>query len=140
MRITVLSLLAAANLLAGPTFTKDVAPILYKSCAGCHRPGEMAPMSLLDYQSARPWAKSIREAVLLRKMPPWFADASIGHFANDPRLSAEELETIKAWVDSRATTREKRKICRRSRRSMTVGSSGSRTLCRYRRRLHCAAG
>ena len=102
MRITVLSLLAAANLLAGPTFTKDVAPILYKSCAGCHRPGEMAPMSLLDYQSARPWAKSIREAVLLRKMPPWFADASIGHFANDPRLSAEELETIKAWVDSGA--------------------------------------
>ena len=102
MRITALSLIAAANLLAGPTFTKDVAPILYKSCAGCHRPGEMAPMSLLDYQSARPWAKSIREAVLSRKMPPWFADASIGHFANDPRLSAEELETIKAWVDSGA--------------------------------------
>src|SRR6476619_7903615 len=85
-----------------PTFTKDVAPILYKNCAGCHRPGEMAPMSLLDYQSARPWAKSIREAVLSRKMPPWFADASIGHFANDPRLSAEELATIKAWVDSGA--------------------------------------
>jgi hypothetical protein len=59
-------------------------------------------MSLLDYQSARPWAKSIREAVLSRKMPPWFADASIGHFANDPRLSAEELATIKAWVDSGA--------------------------------------
>ena len=102
MRATALSLIAAANLLAGPTFTKDVAPILYKSCAGCQRPGEMAPMSLLDYQSTRPWAKSIREAVLSRKMPPWFADASIGHFANDPRLSAEELETIRAWVDSGA--------------------------------------
>jgi hypothetical protein len=102
MRITALSLIAAGNLLAGPTFTKDVAPILYKSCAGCHRPGEMAPMSLLEYQSVRPWAKSIREAVLSRKMPPWFADASIGHFANDPRLSAGEIETIKAWVDSGA--------------------------------------
>jgi hypothetical protein len=102
MRITALSLLVAADLLAGPTFTKDVAPIFYKSCAGCHRPGEMAPMSLLEYESARPWAKSIREAVLSRKMPPWFADASIGHFANDPRLSAEELQTIKAWVDGGA--------------------------------------
>ena len=102
MRITALSLIAAANMLAAPTFTKDVAPILYKSCAGCHRPGEIAPMSLLDYKSARPWAKSIRDAVLSRKMPPWFADASFGTFANDPRLSSEELATIKAWVHSGA--------------------------------------
>jgi len=102
MRITALSLLAAANMLAAPTFTKDVAPILYKSCAGCHRPGEMAPMSLLDYKSARPWAKAIREAVVSRKMPPWFADPHFGTFANDPRLSAEDLATIRAWVDSGA--------------------------------------
>jgi hypothetical protein len=102
MRLTALSLVAAANMLAATTFTKDVAPILYKNCAGCHRPGEMAPMSLLDYKSARPWAKSIREAVVSRKMPPWFADAPVGTFANDPRLSAEELATIKAWVDSGA--------------------------------------
>src|SRR6185503_17090507 len=100
MRITALGLIAAANLLAGPTFTRDVAPILYKSCAGCHRPGEMAPMSLLDYKSVRPWAKSIREAVVSRKMPPWFADANFGTFANDPRLSAEEVAIIKAWVDN----------------------------------------
>jgi Copper type II ascorbate-dependent monooxygenase, C-terminal domain len=84
----------------GPTFTKDIAPILYKNCAGCHRPGEIAPMSLLDYQSARPWAKAIRQAVLSRKMPPWFADPTFGAFANDPRLSDQEISKIKAWVDS----------------------------------------
>jgi hypothetical protein len=99
MRMIVLSIVAAATALAGPTFTKDVAPILFKNCAGCHRPGDIAPMSLLDYKSARPWAKSIREAVLTRKMPPWFADPGFGFFSNDPRLSAQEIETIKTWVD-----------------------------------------
>jgi Copper type II ascorbate-dependent monooxygenase, C-terminal domain len=87
---------------ATPTFSRDVAPILFKNCAGCHRPGEIAPMSLLDYKSARPWAKSIREAVLSRKMPPWFADPRYGTFANDPRLSEREMGTIKAWVDGGA--------------------------------------
>ena len=86
----------------GPTFTKDIAPILYKNCAGCHRPGEIAPMSLLDYQSARPWAKSIRQAVLSRKMPPWFADPAYGHFANDRRLSEADIKTIGAWADGGA--------------------------------------
>jgi hypothetical protein len=83
----------------GTTFTKDIAPILYKNCAGCHRPGEVAPMSLLDYESVRPWAKAIRQAVLSRKMPPWFADPTFGTFANDPRLSDQEISKIKAWVD-----------------------------------------
>jgi Copper type II ascorbate-dependent monooxygenase, C-terminal domain len=83
----------------GTTFTKDIAPILYKNCAGCHRPGEVAPMSLLDYESVRPWAKAIRQAVLSRKMPPWFADPTFGAFANDPRLSDQEISKIKAWVD-----------------------------------------
>jgi hypothetical protein len=82
-----------------PTFTKDVAPILYQRCVQCHRPGSIAPMSLLDYTSARPWARSIREAVLSRKMPPWFADPRYGHFSNDSRLNTREMETIKAWVD-----------------------------------------
>ncbi len=85
---------------SGLTFTKDVAPILYKNCAGCHRPGDIAPMSLLDYKSARPWAKAIREAVVSRKMPPWFADPNFGSFANDPRLSDQDIATIKAWVDA----------------------------------------
>src|SRR5262249_53304933 len=61
--------------------------------------GEIAPMSLLDYQSVRPWARSIRQAVLSRKMPPWFADARYGVFANDRRLSDQEISIIEAWVD-----------------------------------------
>ena len=84
---------------AAPTFTKDVAPIFYRHCVGCHHPKDIAPMSLMDFQSARPWAKSIREAVLTRKMPPWFADSRSGKFANDPRLSPAEIETIQAWID-----------------------------------------
>src|SRR5262249_4398551 len=77
-----------------PTFNKDVAPILYKNCATCHRPGEIAPMSLLTYKDARPWAKSIREEVSSGAMPPWHADPSHGHFANDRRLSETDKETI----------------------------------------------
>jgi hypothetical protein len=104
MRIVTLGLTAALTAMAGPTlrptFTKDVAPILYQNCIGCHRPGDIAPMSLLDYETARPWAKSIREAVLTRKMPPWFADPHFGVFSNDARLSIQQIETIKAWVDS----------------------------------------
>jgi hypothetical protein len=92
-------LTAAASTL---TFTKDVAPIFYQRCVGCHRPHDIAPMSLLDYQSARPWAKAIREAVLARKMPPWFADPRWGHFSNDARLSQAEIDTIKAWADQGA--------------------------------------
>jgi hypothetical protein len=84
---------------SGTTFTKDVATILYKNCVGCHRPGEIAPMSLLDYDSARPWAKAIKQAVLSRSMPPWFADPKFSAFANDPRLSDQEISTIKTWVD-----------------------------------------
>ncbi len=94
-----LALLCALSASAAPTFTKDVAPIFYKNCVSCHRPGEIAPMSLLDYQSARPWAKAIREVVATRKMPPWFADPSYGHFSNDTRLKEQEIATVKAWVD-----------------------------------------
>src|SRR5262245_9454680 len=84
------------------TFTKDVAPIFYKNCTGCHRPGEIAPMSLLTYNDARPWAKSIREKVANRDMPPWHADPRVGELANDRRLTQTEIDTITAWVDSRA--------------------------------------
>ena len=65
-----------------PAFHRDVLPILQKQCQACHRPGEVAPMSLLTYQDARPWAKAIRAAVLTKKMPPWFADPGVGHFTN----------------------------------------------------------
>jgi hypothetical protein len=94
------ALLALA--LAVPTFTKDVAPIFYARCVGCHRPNDIAPMSLLDYKSARPWAKSIKASVTARKMPPWFADPKYGHFSNDARLSDAELKTIQAWADAGA--------------------------------------
>lgn len=93
-----------------PTFTRDVAPIFYEHCAGCHRPNDIAPMSLLDYKSARPWAKAIREAVVTRKMPPWFADPRWGTFANDSRLSSSDLEMIKTWVDRGAPEGEPRDL------------------------------
>ena len=84
------------------TFNKDVAPILYKRCAECHRPGEIAPMSLLTYKDARPWAKAIREKALERAMPPWLADPRYGHFENDRRLSQKEIDTLVAWADGGA--------------------------------------
>jgi hypothetical protein len=84
------------------TFTKDVAPIFFKDCAECHRPGEAAPMSLLSYKDARPWAKSIREKVVNREMPPWHADPHHGEFKNDRRLTQQEIDTIAAWVDGGA--------------------------------------
>ena len=86
----------------GVTFTKDVAPIIQKNCQVCHRPGEVAPMSLLTYKEVRPWAKSIREKVLRREMPPWFADPTHGEFINDCRLSQKEIDTLVAWVDDGA--------------------------------------
>lgn len=81
-------------------FARDVAPILYNRCIECHRPGEIAPMSLVTYQDARPWAKSIKQRVVERSMPPWSADPShAGKFANDPSLSQKEIDTITAWVN-----------------------------------------
>jgi mono/diheme cytochrome c family protein len=80
------------------TYNRDVAPILYKNCVMCHRPNDIAPMSLLTYKDTRPWARAIREAVVQRKMPPWHADPDVGDFLNDPRLSAQDIATIDAWV------------------------------------------
>jgi mono/diheme cytochrome c family protein len=87
---------------ASVTFNKDVAPILFKSCVECHRPGEAAPMSLLSYKEARPWARSIREKVVSREMPPWHADPRVGQFSNNPRLKQAEIDAITAWVDGGA--------------------------------------
>ena len=84
------------------TFNKDVLPILQKNCQTCHRPGQIAPMSLLDYQSTRPWAKAMKVAVASRKMPPWFADQKYGHFSNDRALKQSEIDTIVAWADGGA--------------------------------------
>jgi hypothetical protein len=85
-----------------PTFSKDVLPILQNRCQECHRPGEIGPMPLLTYTNVRPWARAIRDSVLTRKMPPWFADPRFGHFANDRSLSKSEIDTIVNWVDGGA--------------------------------------
>jgi mono/diheme cytochrome c family protein len=87
---------------SGVTFNKEVLPILQKNCQTCHRPGEVAPMSFLTYDSTRPWAKAIKEAVVSKKMPPWFADPHYGDFQNDPRLKEQDIKTLAAWVDAGA--------------------------------------
>jgi hypothetical protein len=92
----------AADGTAAPTFSKDVAPIFYKACVECHRPTMFAPMSLMTYDDARPWARSIKQRVVGRAMPPWGADAPHGVFKNDPSLTQSEIDTIAAWVDAGA--------------------------------------
>ncbi|NOT60103.1 MAG: thiol-disulfide isomerase [Acidobacteria bacterium] len=84
------------------TYTKDVAPILFKNCAQCHRPDDIAPFSVLSFKDVRPWAKSIKEQVVKREMPPWHADPHYGKFENEARLSQTDIDTIAAWVDSGA--------------------------------------
>jgi hypothetical protein len=84
------------------TFTKHVLPILQENCQSCHRPGEVAPFSLLSYQDARPWARAIKKAVSSRQMPPWFAEDGYAKFSNERKLSEADLQTIVAWVDQGA--------------------------------------
>jgi hypothetical protein len=117
MRTTVALLSISASLIAAsagvpadaqqpaaavPTFTRDVAPILYKHCVSCHRPGEIAPMPLLTYQQARPYARAIANAVGNKTMPPWHADAPAGTFHNERILSEGERQTLVGWVSGGA--------------------------------------
>ena len=110
-----LGLLAAAVLLTAAgttaaqttgevTFSRDVAPILQQSCQGCHRPGQMGPMSLMTYAEVRPWARAIRAKVVERVMPPWHLDKTVGiqEFENDLSLTDAEIDTIARWVDAGA--------------------------------------
>ena len=85
-----------------PTFSHDVAPIVFKNCVSCHRPGESAPMSLLTYAAARPWARAMSRRVTDGTMPPWHADAATGTFENERRLTTEERAVITAWADAGA--------------------------------------
>jgi hypothetical protein len=94
--------ISSAKVAKQVTFSKEVAPIFNAKCAECHRPGEGAPFSTLTYKEARPWAKSIREKVINRTMPPWHADPHIGQFKNDRSLTQQEIDTIVAWVDQGA--------------------------------------
>src|SRR2546422_5768158 len=86
------------------TFTKEVAPILQRSCQNCHRPDSMAPMSFLTYEDVRPWARAIKQKVSAREMPPWYIDRTVGitKFIDDPSLTDQEIQTIVAWVDGGA--------------------------------------
>src|SRR5262249_40220175 len=91
----------STSLYAAPAFHRDIQPILQRHCQGCHHQGDIGPMSLMTYAEARPWAKAIREAVLQKKMPPWFADSETED-ANNPSLSQAEIETLSAWAESGA--------------------------------------
>src|SRR4029078_626486 len=84
------------------TFHEDVLPVLQQRCQGCRRPGEAAPFSMLTYKAARPYAAAMKRAVVSRKMPPWHADPSVGHFGNDRRLTEAEIDTISRWADAGA--------------------------------------
>jgi hypothetical protein len=97
---SVMGMTAVAASNSPVTFNKDVLPILQKNCQRCHRPGEVAPMSFLTYRDTRPWAKAMKEAVLTKKMPPWFAEQ--GHFANDPTLSQNQVNTLVSWANNGA--------------------------------------
>jgi hypothetical protein len=85
-----------------PTYSRDIAPILYTRCVECHRQGEAAPIAFTSYREVRPWAKAIKQAVLSRKMPPWLADPHFGVFRNDRRLSDDAIQMIANWVDAGA--------------------------------------
>ncbi len=104
MNLTLTLLCATVPVLAAsaPTFNKDILPILENKCQGCHRPGEIGPMSLMNYSEARPWAKAIKAAVLTKKMPPWFADPRYGRFSNDRSMSPDEIELFAKWADGGA--------------------------------------
>lgn len=84
------------------TFYKDVLPVLQRNCQECHRHGEAAPMPLMTYAEARPWAKALKQAVLRGTMPPWFADPKHGHFSNERRLTPQEAGVLSAWADTGA--------------------------------------
>src|SRR3954449_4370798 len=94
---------AHAAAVAVPTFTKDIAPIVFNNCATCHRAGEVAPMTLTSYDDVRPWAKVIKNKVVSREMPPWGADPEHSlKMRNDRSLTQAQIDTIVAWVDGGA--------------------------------------
>ena len=105
--LSIMAVAAGARMTAAPadtvpTFNKDVAPIVFDNCVSCHRPNQIAPMSLMSYQEVRPWARAIKNKVVKREMPPWFADPRFGEFRNDPRLTDEQIKTIATWADAGA--------------------------------------
>ena len=98
----------AGSVSSTPTYYKDIAPLMQNRCQECHRSGEVAPMSFMSYDQVRPWAKAIKNAVLTKKMPPWFADPHFGKFSNDRSLSQHEIDTLIAWIDGGAKEGDKK--------------------------------
>ena len=94
--------ITAADVAAAPTYTKDVLPIFQDHCQSCHRPGQIGAFSMLSYDSTRPWARNIKNRVVAKTMPPWFADPHTGPFANDRSLTQDQIDTIAKWVDAGA--------------------------------------
>jgi len=82
----------------GPTFTEDIAPIIYQNCTQCHRPGEIGPMPLTNYQEVAGWAPMIEYVTSIRYMPPWPPDAHYSEFLGQRGLTDEEIDLIAAWV------------------------------------------
>jgi len=93
---------AVAAQTAAPTFAKDIAPLVNAKCVTCHRPGEVAPMSLMTYEEVRPWARAIKAKVVSRQMPPWYAEGEPGKWRNDRRLTQPEIDKLVAWADAGA--------------------------------------
>jgi len=102
--MTVSSVAVAQDGASEVTFTKDIAPILQRSCQDCHRADSIAPMSLLTYEEARPWARSIKDKVVTRAMPPWYIDKNVGiqGFKYDYSLTDDEIAKVANWVDNGA--------------------------------------
>jgi hypothetical protein len=94
----VLAIMGTAQATEKVTYTKDVAPIFYEKCLSCHREGEIAPFSMMEYDTIRPWAKAIRKSVAEKTMPPWHADSSEIEYLNDRSLSQEQSDIIVEWV------------------------------------------
>ena len=101
---TPVNITAQSAVPATHTYTRDIAPIMQRSCQTCHRPGTNAPMSLLTYEDVRPWARAIKNKVTQRLMPPWHIERNVGiqQFKDDPSLSDAEIAKIAAWVDAGA--------------------------------------
>jgi len=99
---------APADTTQTPTFYRDVLPILQEHCQSCHHPNAIAPMPFATYDQTRPWAYAIREQVLSKKMPPWFADPRFGRFSNDPSLTPDQIATLSSWADAKAPAGQRR--------------------------------
>ena len=98
--IILLSVVSSISIEAQPTFSKDVAPIIFKHCTVCHRQGEIGPMTLTNYEEVKNWASTIKYVTTKKIMPPWKADQTYSRFVDENYLSSSQIKTISDWVDA----------------------------------------